>query len=134
LFPHVVQYVEMIYFTHDVSRDGLLQKPEALNAYPVFAETLLLLKTQAVFKDFEGNDFLGLFVWLIKKGQITPIATMKKFAKDHVCNLDPAPPAPCANDWTTNGSRIELGKIFTLIAAFTKPAVAGSGDSTKSNP
>ncbi|MEQ1723260.1 MAG: hypothetical protein ABL930_08785, partial [Pseudobdellovibrio sp.] len=32
LFPHVVQYVEMIYFTHDVSRDGLLQKPEALNA------------------------------------------------------------------------------------------------------
>ncbi len=119
LFPHVVQYVEMIYFTHDASRDGFLQKSEALNAYPVFAKTLLLLKTQ--FKEFEGNDFLGLFVWLLKKGQITPINTMKKFAKDHVCNLDPNPPAPCANDWTINSSRVELGKIFTLIAAFTKP-------------
>lgn len=141
LFPHVAQYVEMIFSTHDKSKDGLLQKEEALKAYPVFAETLLLLKSQAAFKDFEGNDFLGLFVWLIKKGQITPINTMKKFAKDHVCNLDPAPPAPCAHDWTTNGSRIELGKIFTLIAAFTKPAVvkpgtvtSASGDPSAANP
>lgn len=119
LFPHVVQYVEMIFATHDTNRDGFLQKDEALKAYPVFAETMKLLKTQ--FKDLDGNDFVGVFVWLLKKGTILPINNMKKFARDHVCNMDPNPPAPCAQDWTVNSSRIELGKIFNLIAAFTKP-------------
>ncbi|MBY0554214.1 hypothetical protein K2P97_06775 [bacterium] len=120
LFPHVVQYVEMVYSTHDANRDGFLQKSEALNAYPVFAETMKLLKAQ--LKDLDGNDFVGVFVWLLKKGTILPINNMKKFARDHVCNMDPNPPAPCAQDWTVNSSRVEIGKIFNLIAAFTKPA------------
>lgn len=120
LFPHVVQYVEMIYFTHDSNHDGYLQKDEAIKAYPVFQETIKLLKNTHFFKDLEEKDFMGAFVWLLKKGTPFPVGTMKKFAKDYECNLN-NDSKTCTYDWTIEASRIDIGKIFTLIASMTKP-------------
>lgn len=117
LFPHVIQYVEMIYFTHDADHDGYLQKEEAFKAYPIFAETMKPVQKQL---NLEEKDMIGLFVWLLKKGTIFPINNMKKFVKDHECNLN-NDSKTCAQDWTIKATRIDIGKIFNLIAALTAP-------------
>jgi len=120
LFPHVVQYVEMIFFTHDLNSNGFLEKNEALNAYPVFAETIKLLKKTSFFKDLEEKDFMGAFVWLLKKGTPFPVPLMKKFAKDYECNLK-EDSKTCTYDWTLSSTRVDIGKIFLLIASLTTP-------------
>lgn len=117
LFPHVVQYVEMIFFSHDTNRDSFLQKDEAIKAYPVFAEVMKPVQKQFSLED---KDMVGLFVWLLKKGSVFPINNMKKFAKDHECNLN-NDSKTCAQDWTINASRVDIGKIFNLIALLTAP-------------
>lgn len=135
LFPHVVQYVEMIFFRHDTNHDGYLQKDEALRAYPVFKETMNDLKNQmSILKDLEGNDLIGVFIWLLKKGTIFPIPAMKKFARDHECNLKNES-TPCAQDWTINSTRLNIGSIFNLIAAATpKPPVVNPNQSPGTAP
>ena len=117
LFPHVVQYVEMIYSTHDTNRDGYLQKDEAFRAFPVFEQIMKPVQKQFGLED---KDLVGLFVWLLKKGTVFPINNMKKFVKDHECNLH-NDSKTCAQDWTINSTRIDIGKIFNLIAALTAP-------------
>lgn len=117
LFPHVVQYVEMIYFSHDSSRDGYLQKEEGIKAFPVFAEVMKPVQKQFSLDD---KEMVGLFIWLLKKGTVFPINNMKKFAKDHECNLN-NDSKTCAQDWTVNASRVDIGKIFNLIAMLTAP-------------
>ena len=117
LFPHVVQYVEMIYFSHDTSRDGYLQKEEGIKAFPIFAEVMKPVQKQFSLDD---KEMIGLFIWLLKKGTVFPINNMKKFAKDHECNLN-NDSKTCTQDWTVNASRVDLGKIFNLIALLTAP-------------
>ncbi len=117
LFPHVVQYVEMIYFSHDSSRDGYLQKEEGIKAFPVFAEVMKPVQKQFSLDD---KEMIGLFIWLLKKGTVFPINNMKKFAKDHECNLN-NDSKTCTQDWTVNASRVDIGKIFNLIAMLTAP-------------
>ena len=117
LFPHVVQYVEMIYFSHDANKDGYLQKNEAIKAFPIFNEVMKPVQKQFSLED---KDMVGLFIWLLKKGTVFPINNMKKFAKDHECNLN-NDSKTCTQDWTINASRIDIGKIFNLIALLTKP-------------
>lgn len=120
LFPHVVQYVEMIFFTHDENRNGTLEKEEAIKAYPVFKETILLLKKASSFKDLSEPDFLGAYIWLLKNGTPFPLDKMKKFSKDYECNLK-NDSKTCAFDWTLAANRVSIGKIFFLISTITKP-------------
>lgn len=117
LFPHVVQYVEMIYFSHDTNHDGYLQKEEGIKAFPVFAEVMKPVQKQFSLDD---KEMVGLFIWLLKKGTVFPINNMKKFAKDHECNMN-NDSKTCAQDWTVNASRVDIGKIFNLIAMLTAP-------------
>ncbi len=120
LFPHAVQYVEMIFFTHDANKNGFLEKEEAIKAYSVFQEMIKLLKNKETFKDLADKDFLGVFVWLLKKGTPFPIPAMKKFAKDYECNLKNDSKI-CAHDWTLSASRINIGKMFMLIVGMAAP-------------
>lgn len=115
LFPHVVQYVEMIYFIHDTNRDGYLQKDEAIKAFPIFEMVMKPVQEQYKFTD---KELIGFFVWLLKMGKPFPINNMKKFVKDHECNLY-NDSKTCAQDWTINSSRINIGKVFNLIAILT---------------
>ncbi len=117
LFPHVVQYVEMIYFSHDSNRDGYLQKEEGIKAFPIFAESMKPVQKQFSLDD---KEMIGLFIWLLKNGKVFPINNMKKFAKDHECNLN-NDSKTCTQDWTVNASRVDIGKIFNLIALLTAP-------------
>lgn len=121
LFPHVVQYIEMIYWRHDENKNGLLEKDEALKAYPVFANLLTeLTKTKRFF--IKIPDLPGLFIYLLKYGNIPTVAAEMKpfldFIKDYKCNK---PEVPCQKGWEIQSSRHSLGKIFNFIAEASKP-------------
>ena len=126
LFPHVVQYIEMIYWRHDSDKNGLLEKDEALKAYPIFANLLTeLTKTKRFF--IKIPDLPGLFIYLLKNGNIpTTGAELKPFLdfiKDHKCNN---PDVPCQKGWEIQSSRHNLGKIFNFIAEASKPKPPGA--------
>jgi hypothetical protein len=121
LFPHVVQYIEMIYWRHDDNKNGLLEKDEALKAYPVFANLLTeLTKSKRFF--IKIPDLPGLFIYLLKNGNIPTVAAEMKpfldFIKDYKCNK---PDVPCQKGWEIQSSRHSLGKIFNFIAEASKP-------------
>lgn len=123
LFPHVVQYIEMIYWRHDTNKNGLLEKDEALKAYPIFANLLTeLTKTKRFF--IKIPDLPGLFIYLLKHGNIPTVAAEMKpfldFIKDHKCGT-PEAPLVCQKGWEIQSSRHNLGKIFNFIAEASKP-------------
>lgn len=123
LFPHVVQYIEMIYWRHDTNKNGLLEKDEALRAYPIFASLLTeLTKTKRFF--IKIPDLPGLFIYLLKHGNIPTVAAEMKpfldFIKDYKCGT-PEAPLVCQKGWEIQSSRHNLGKIFNFIAEASKP-------------
>lgn len=112
LFPHVVQYIEMVYARHDVSGDGLLQKEEALAAFPIFKELLTdLVKS---YKQIKPEDLPGVFVYILKYGRppnpksIGEVLKFVAFIKDKE-----------QKDWVLGSTRLDLGKIFNYIADAT---------------
>ncbi len=118
LFPHVVQYLEMVYARHDTNRDHFLQKNEALAAFPVFKELL-----QDLVKDYpqiKENDLPGVFIYILKYGRppkktsIGELLKFVQFIKDQN-----------QTNWDINSSRLDLGKIFNYIAESTS-LVAGA--------
>jgi hypothetical protein len=121
LFPHVVQYVEMIFWRHDRNKDGKLDKEEALAAFTVFSK---LLEEFTASKRFfiKIPDLPGLFIYLLKFGAIpTDPIKMKEllaFIKDHKCDN---PEKPCQKGWDIQSSRHEVGRIFNYIADQVKP-------------
>lgn len=112
LFPHVVQYIEMLYARHDTSQDGLLQKDEALAAFPIF-ENLLAELVQS-YKQIKPEDLPGVFIYILKYGRppnpksIGEVLKFVAFIKDKE-----------QKDWTINSTRLELGKILNYIADAT---------------
>ncbi len=115
LFPHVVQYVEMVYARHDLNHDNFLQKDEALLAFPLFKSLLKdLVKS---YKQIKEGDLPGVFVYILKYGRpprkesISELLKFVAFIKDKD-----------QKDWTINSSRLDLGKIFNYIADSTKPS------------
>ena len=125
LFPHVVQYVEMIYSTHDTNGDGLLQLDEGIRAFPIFKPLLALIaKKYPIIKE---EDLLGVFVYLLKFGKPPEkknIFQMIIFAKDNKCTEpDGVTPKKCRTGWEIASTRHNLGSIFNFIADQTKPPV-----------
>lgn len=125
LFPHVVQYIEMVFSRHDTNRDNRLQKDEALAAFPVFKD--LLKDLVKAYKQIKEEDLPGVFVYILKFGRppkktnIGELLQFVAFIKDKD-----------QKQWDINSSRLDLGKIFNYISESTKPmppAVA-SGDSS----
>lgn len=115
LFPHVVQYIEMIYARHDTSRDHLLQKDEALKAFPIFKE--LLRELVKSYKQIKEEDLPGVFIYILKHGRppkSTSLAELLKFMA-FIRDKD-------QKGWDIQSTRIDLGKIFNYIADATKPA------------
>lgn len=122
LFPHVAQYLEMIFYTHDSSLDSLLQKEEALAAFPVFKELIVTLTKS--FPALVEADMPGVFIFLLKEGKAPrTLAEKLKFAafvKDHDCTK----PEGCHKGWDIQSTRLDLGKIFNFIAEATRPQPA----------
>lgn len=119
LFPHVAQYLEMIFYTHDASHDSILQKEEALAAFPVFKELIVTLTKS--FPALVEADMPGVFIFLLKEGKAPKTLAEKlrfaAFVKDHDCSK----PEGCHKGWDIQSTRLDLGKIFNFIAEATKP-------------
>jgi hypothetical protein len=128
LFPHVVQYLEMIFWRHDKNRNTFLEKDEALAAFPIFER--LITDLAKAFPALKPADMPGVFIYLLKFGK--PPKTLPEklkfatFVKDHDCS-DPVN-KPCQKDWDIMSSRHDLGKIFNFIADATRPKPPGSAD------
>lgn len=122
LFPHVVQYIEMIFSTHDANHDGLLQMEEGLHAFPIF-KTLIagLVKPYPIVKE---DDLPGVFIYLLKNGkppEKNQLFTFAQFVKDHKCTNDDGTPKACHKGWDIQSTRHDLGSIFNFIADATAP-------------
>jgi hypothetical protein len=64
LVPHVIQYIEAVMNRFDLSKDGLLDRDEALAAFPVFRETL-----KFVAKNDQDKVLRGAFAYILVKGK-----------------------------------------------------------------
>ncbi len=114
LFPHVIQYIEMLYSVYDFNRDGFLRKDEAFAAFPVFKS--LLAELVASFKQIKEEDLQGVFIYILKYGRppkkesIAEVLKFISFIRDKE-----------QKGWDIQSTRLELGKIFNFIADATKP-------------
>lgn len=136
LFAHVVQYVEMIYFTFDTSNNGYLEREEGIKAFPTFKNLIAVIAKMD--PRLQEPHHVGIFIWLLKvlRGP-TKIEGLKFFGhceqykcRDKetgdvltpgACNNPDFPDVDKTNDWNIQTTRIGIGKIFQLIADLTKP-------------
>lgn len=112
LFPHVVQYVEMLFATHETNRNRKLEKIEALAAFPVF-RNLLALATKDFGSLIKPTDLPGLFIFIIKNKRIPTKKDglpLLLFIRD-----------PLQKDWGIESKRHDLGDVFNIIAMASKP-------------
>lgn len=113
LFPHVVQYVEMMFATHEADGDGKLEKTEALEAFPIFKRLLQeALKAQGFDKIIKETDLPGLFIWILKNKRLpTKMDGFKLllFVRD-----------PNQTEWGIESNRHDLGDVFYVIAMASK--------------
>lgn len=119
LYPHIIQYVEMIYARHDLNHDGLLQKDEALLAFPVFKNLLRdLVKS---YKQIKEDDLQGVFIYILKYGRPPKkesIAEVLKFVA-FIRDKD-------QKGWDIQTRREDIGKILNYIADATKPGAVST--------
>jgi hypothetical protein len=114
LFPHVVQYVEIIFAKYDLNQDDFLVKDEALLAFPVFKSTIKeMLKVIPNGNKITEAQLPGVFMYLLKYGKPPKgLAEQLKFLG-------------FINDetkWIVQSSRLDLGVIFNFIAdSLAKP-------------
>lgn len=114
LFPHVVQYVEVIFAKYDLNQDNILVKDEALRAYPVFRSTIReVLKTMQGGNSITEKQLPGVFIYLLKYGRPpSGLAEKLKFLS-YISNED---------KWVIESNRLDLGVIFNFIAeSLAKP-------------
>lgn len=116
LFPHVVQYIEMIFATHDLNKDGFLQKNEAMHAFPVFKS--LLKQLVASYKQIKEEDLPGVFIYILKFGRPPNPKNLGELLKFVAFIRDKD-----QKGWDIQSTRVDLGKIFNYIADATKPVV-----------
>jgi len=118
LFPHVVQYIEMVYARHDTNHDNLLQKEEAQAAFPIFKD--LLGDLVKPYKQIKEEHLEGVFIYILKFGRPPNPKNLGEALKFFAFVNDKT-----QKDWIINSTRIDLGKIFNYIAenAIAKPPV-----------
>jgi hypothetical protein len=107
LFPHIAQYVEILFSRYDINRDGLLVKEEALAAFPVFKSTIkTVLKTIPSSGIIPDSQLPGVFIYLLKYGRppkgLGETLKFLGFIKDE-------------NKWVIQSTRIDLGVIFNFL-------------------
>lgn len=108
LFPHVVQYVEMVYARHDLNQDMVLDKCEALKAFPIYHD---LIKQLTLEYKLSEKQLPGVFIYLLKFGR-PPKSPAELFKFIGFINNP--------NKWDVQATRIDLGKIFNFIGESIK--------------
>lgn len=112
LFPHVVQYIEMVFQRFDLNGDQTLDKDEALSAFPVYHD---LIKELTKDYNLKESELPGVFIYLLKYSK--PPKTIPEKIQFKLFINNPT-------KWIIQSSRIDLGKIFNFIADSMKPKTA----------
>ncbi len=114
LFPHVAQYIEVMFSRYDKNQDGFLVKDEALKAFPVFKSTIKDVLGQISGGSLIGEDQLpGVFIYLLKFGR-PPKTPMEKLNFIGFVRNE--------SKWIIESNRLDLGVIFNFIAdSLAKP-------------
>lgn len=109
LLPHLFQYVETVVVRFDLNQDGILNREEALEAYPMFKEIL-----KKVAKNDSDKILRGAFAYILVYGHPPETTAEKlKFITVWVNQQD---------SWPINADRFQLAKVLGYIAdALAKP-------------
>lgn len=71
LFPHIIQYTEMLFNKFDQNHDGKLSKPDAIKAFPTFKNLLKdLAKKQIDEGLIDENELEAVFTYIVKYAEI----------------------------------------------------------------
>ncbi|KYG63599.1 hypothetical protein AZI87_14470 [Bdellovibrio bacteriovorus] len=118
LAPHVIQYIEMIYARFDKNKDGVINTPESLNAFPAFKGILLeLAKEQIESGTIKEADLLDLFTYILRYGK--PPETIKEKLRFVLSWKGKR------EKWDVWADRVQLSEILGYIAdQVTKSAKA----------
>ena len=115
LYPHVAQYIEMLFNKFDTNRDGVLDKFEAVAAYPTYekivAEVLEKLGVGGVFPQPERR--MGIFLYLLKKGRFYE---GKEEFKEFQTFINDKRDMNTTDKWNMQATRLTLGGLFNFLA------------------
>ena len=71
LFPHIIQYTEMLFAKFDQNRDAVISKSDTLLAFPTFKGLLLdLAKEQIADGTIEVDELEAVFTYIVKYAKI----------------------------------------------------------------
>jgi hypothetical protein len=109
LFPHVVQYIEMIYALHDSDSNGFINATEAVKAFPIYKNIFKKLAAKELAAgDITEDDLPGLFCYVLKKGH-PPDDTFEKGYFKYWWLSHP-------NSWDTWAGRGKFSQILGYVA------------------
>lgn len=114
LVPHVIQYIESVTVRFDEDKDGILNRTEALVAFPVFRETL-----RTVAKNDNEKFLRGLFAYILVKGRAPESAGEKLYFVTKWINDE--------SIWNIQADRRQLATVLGYIAdAIAKGGAPGA--------
>lgn len=113
-FPHIVQYIEMMYAKFDANRNGELDKDEALAAFPTFKNMIKKVVTSMEgASKIKEDQYPGVFIYFLKYGK-GPKTVIEKLQFMSFISND--------KKWILNATRFDIGIVFKFIADSTAPA------------
>lgn len=103
LVPHVLQYIEFLFRRWDLNADGVLDRQEAMNAYPMFANLLRRVS------NLQDEKWLrAAYAFILVKGKAPETFWEKfEFATGWVGN---------DQTWPIQADRYQVGRILGFIA------------------
>jgi hypothetical protein len=110
LFPHIVQYLEMVFSKYDVNGDEVISTDELMSAYPTYRALMYdLAKDRFVPLVFTENDLPALFAYLVKHGKEPSFGIISggKWL---------AWKAMGQQNWKVNAGRTQIAKILGYIS------------------
>jgi hypothetical protein len=115
-FPHIVQYIEMMYAKFDTNRDGVLIKDEALAAFPTFKHIITkVITSMPEGAKIKEEQYPGVFIYFLKYGKSPKTVIEKLQFMSFISN---------EKKWIVNATRFDVGVVFKFIADSSAPAAA----------
>ncbi len=107
-YPHIVQYIEMLYAKFDADRNGELVKEEALQAFPTFKN---LIKKVVTSMDggskIKEDQYPGVFIYFLKNGRGPKNIIEKLEFMSFISN---------EKKWEVHATRVDVAIVFAFIA------------------
>ncbi len=106
-FPHIVQYIEMMYAKFDKDLNGELTKDEALAAFPTFEKLIKKVVTSMNGgSKIKESQYPGVFIYFLKNGRGPKNFIEKLQFMNFISN---------EKKWIVNATRFDIGIVFKFI-------------------